>query len=114
MKKILFMLFISLFLLVGCSSYSQDVTNTDFYAGEELTPEDISSIAESIEAAKTEKYPRDTDAQGDPLVFWTEGGKVWHVSRECGTLKRSLSVIEGSELDAINAGKERVCSICSK
>lgn len=114
MKKILFILFVSLLCLAGCSSYSQDMSNTDFYAGEELTPEDISSIAESIEAAKTEKYPQDTDAKGELIVYWTESGKVWHLSRECGTLKRSSSVIEGCELDAINAGKERVCSICSK
>lgn len=42
-------------------------------------------------------------------VYWTEGGKVWHVSRECSALARSKNVCSGSVGDS---HKDRKCKIC--
>lgn len=101
-------------ILFGCSSYSQSHANTEFYGGEELSPEAIDSIADSIYAAQTEKYPRETDDNGEPVFFWTDGGSVWHYSRACGGLKSSKNIRRGSEAQARAAGKSRPCSVCDE
>lgn len=111
--------FIALLLLVssillGCSSYSQSHADTEFYGGEELSPEAIDSIADSIYAAQTEKYPTETDRFGWEKVFWIDGGTVWHVSRQCASVKKATVVHEGRREDALAAGKERPCSICTE
>lgn len=101
-------------LLFGCSSYSQAHPDTEFCGGEELSPEVLDSIAESIAAAQTEKYPRETDENGEPVFFWTDGGSVWHYSRACSGLKNSKNIRKGSEKAALAAGKSRPCSVCDE
>lgn len=46
------------------------------------------------------------------VVYWTEGGSVWHIKKDCSSLSRSKNIISGSESEAISAGKERVCKRC--
>lgn len=101
-------------ILLGCSSYSQSRADTEFYGGEELSPEAIDSIADSIYAAQTEKYPHETDDDGEPVFFWTDGGSVWHYSRVCSGLKSSKNIRHGSEAQARAAGKFRPCSVCDE
>lgn len=43
-------------------------------------------------------------------VYWTPGGAVYHVSRNCPTLSRSRTVLSGSISDS---KKSRACKVCS-
>ena len=49
-------------------------------------------------------------------VYWTDGGSVWHISRDCSYLEGKLpdGVNAGTEKQAKEAGKTHVCSRCSK
>ena len=53
------------------------------------------------------KLPETEDA-----VFWTMSGSVWHVTAECSALAKSKSVLSGTEEQAKQAGKSRVCKRC--
>ncbi len=81
-----------------------------------ITPEEIESIFAAISNEVTDKYPTETDANGSEIVFWLEGGAVWHVSRACSTIKKAESskVKSGSAEDALQSGKERPCRICGE
>ena len=48
----------------------------------------------------------------EDTVFWTAGGSVWHVTAECSALAKSKSVSSGTEEQAKEAGKSRVCKRC--
>ena len=48
------------------------------------------------------------------LVYWTKGGSRWHLFRDCYHIKDSENVISGTEEEAIEAKKEKVCSSCAK
>jgi hypothetical protein len=47
------------------------------------------------------------------VVYWTQNGEVWHTKEDCRYLKNK-DVISGSQKDAIDAGKSRLCSSCEK
>lgn len=101
--------------MAACSPYSAKAP--DLYAGDTLTPEGLESIIAAVsekEAETTEKYIPATDESGAELLFWTESGKVWHISRECSALKRSSNILSGNRSAAAEAGKERACSVCGK
>lgn len=48
------------------------------------------------------------------VVYWTPGGKSYHNSRNCSTLKRSKVINNGSLNDAFSAGKYDPCNVCVK
>ncbi len=48
------------------------------------------------------------------VVYFTEGGSVWHRKKDCSFLKNSNDILSGTENDALIAGKEKPCSRCSK
>lgn len=75
------------------------------------------SAQDDNEESFTQGGEEDDSEQGseeESVVYWTEGGSVWHVSKECSSLKNSKNIISGSVEEAQNAGKERVCSRCGK
>ncbi len=43
-------------------------------------------------------------------VYWTPGGSVYHVSKNCPTLSRSGTILSGS---ISKSGKSRACKVCS-
>jgi hypothetical protein len=90
--------------------------DTDFSTGEVLTPEMIESIFNEISVPVTEKYPTETDSNGEVLLYWLEGGSVWHTSLKCGSVARASAenLHTGSLSDALSAGKERGCKLCAK
>lgn len=89
---------------------------TELYTGDPITPEEIDSIFDAISASVTEKYPIETDTDGDLVVYWLEGGSVWHSSSSCSTVSKADpgEVKSGKISDAIEKGKERACKVCSK
>ena len=46
------------------------------------------------------------------VVYYTEGGAVYHKDRNCTYLKNSTHVLEGALEGAVVAGKNRPCSRC--
>ena len=121
-------------MLVFCSCADK----MEFYGGELLDSEKLSEIASSVFATETAEkllseketedltetreqdaeYNEDTtyiheNSEDDQTVFWTKGGKVWHLSKNCGYIKNS-EVESGSLSDAVESKKERVCSSCGK
>lgn len=101
--------------LVACSEYSSGAAG--FYTGETLTPEAVESIWVAIserESQESEKYTPTTDESGETVLYWTSSGKVWHISDECSSLKRSTNINFGNMEEAEAAGKQRACSVCAK
>ena len=46
-------------------------------------------------------------------AYWTPGGKSYHFSKNCTTLKRSKTILNGTLQDALNAGKKDPCNLCA-
>lgn len=109
----LLVVLVSIALCIGCvERFTGDSTEADTL--KVLTPEDIESIFAAVSHEVTERYPAETDESGNRIVYWLEGGKVWHESRACGTIENSEQdkVMSGSREDAVAAGKERPCKVC--
>ncbi len=111
MKKILFItcVFLGILLLfTGCSEfiYQKD----DFSTGKKLSSEDLESIKMKVQETTAPSY--ETDINGETIVFWTDGGTVYHNHRNCSSLSKSKVVESGSVDDAIAAGKAKSCLIC--
>lgn len=47
-------------------------------------------------------------------VYWTLGGKSYHNSKDCPTLKQSTDIKSGTLADAKAKGKTDPCNICVK
>ena len=86
---------------------------TDYSTGVPLTPEMIDSIIDAATVIQQEKYPTETDSNGDLIVYWLPGGSVWHASSACSSVERSDNVRSGSIANAVSEGKERPCQTCS-
>jgi len=88
---------------------------TDYSTGDVLTPEMIESIFEAISTPVTEKYPTETLEGGGLLVYWLDGGSVWHASIKCGSVaKASPEDVRLGDIGlAVSSGKERGCKICT-
>lgn len=65
------------------------------------------------ENAETEGLPsRSLPEDTDTVVYYTPGGSVWHVRRDCPALSSSKEILSGSVDDAVKAGKSRECRRC--
>lgn len=98
---------------VGCAEYGFGVS-TEPASPKVLTPEEIESIFAEISFEEKDRYPAATDENGVEVVYWLEGGSVWHISQACSTIIKAdpTKVKTGSVLDAQNSGKQRPCKIC--
>ena len=47
-------------------------------------------------------------------VYWTEGGKVFHIYEDCQHLNKSEELHQTTTQEAEQAGKERLCKTCMK
>lgn len=47
------------------------------------------------------------------IVYWTEGGSVWHISRDCYHIKNK-DVISGTVAEAEKSGHDKGCKTCNK
>lgn len=55
------------------------------------------------------KNPHLTDTT---IVYWVPKGKVYHVTKKCSALRRSLNIESGTIEEAKADGKMRVCEDC--
>ena len=120
-NKVLIIIFVIVTLLAlgSCSNYLD--SSEEFYGGELVNSEMLSSLAESIlaEEESTEKKENATTKEEvtrehDGTYYWTASGKVYHKWSDCGYIKNSAEVFSGALEDAMTAGKENVCSSCAK
>lgn len=98
MKKTL-LVFLAVFsllllLLPGCEFSSSQFIDLD--------PTHSEEIAETI-----------IDDSGI-TVYWTEKGSLYHLDPDCLHLDQSDALCSGTEAQAIEAGKTRVCTTCAK
>lgn len=101
-------------LLCSCSAREAKVS----YNGKELSAEEIFELSEQFpretETVKeTEPKIEETVEPADGIVYYSEGGEVWHEWRTCGHLSQKNEIFTGSIEDAMAAGKERGCSYCT-
>lgn len=106
---------ILMLLLNSCSGRYSSEEDT-LYTGERFTPDKIDSIFDALSEEITEKYPIDTYYDGRVIVYWLEGGSVWHLSRSCSNLQNAEpgTILSGDVYEALKAGKERGCKNCAK
>ena len=75
---------------------------------------DESPDESNIETESETESETETETKIMETVYWTKGGEVWHLFKDCGYLKNSKSILSGSVEEAIENGKEKVCTSCSK
>ena len=114
MRKLVIIWILLAMLLCSCSA--DDVLVS--YNGEELSAEEIFELSEQFpretETVKeTETEAEETVEPADGIVYYSEGGEVWHEWRTCGHLSQKNEIFTGSIEDAMAAGKERGCSYCT-
>ena len=106
--------------LVEEKNTSSEVSNDDSTLKTEdssvLEIDDIqtedNSVTQAIVTSQQIEGGETSDETTIDVVYWTEGGSVWHNTKDCSALARSKNIISGSVHDAVRAGKERVCKKC--
>lgn len=101
-------------LILLCAILLSSCTeNHDFEAGESLSPDGLASLSSELVTDKEEVDTADGFHTRE-IVYWTEGGSVYHRDRSCSHLKKSENVVEGSVKHARKEGKDRPCSTCGE
>ena len=81
------------------------------YNGRLLSEEELVAMREKLlEASQPSDETLHEPADG--IVYWTEGGEVWHESASCGHLSQKNPAKTGTVEEAMAAKKERPCSYC--
>ncbi len=72
------------------------------------------SIAQSqAEAAQQASITQQIPVQNSRYACWVPNGKSYHFTKDCPTLRRSKTILEGSVQNALSAGKTDPCNICA-
>ena len=75
--------------------------------------EDQSDLLENTETSDTSTENEIYDESG--VVYWLDGGSVWHLYRDCRHIKNTKKeILSGSIDDAKEMGAENVCKTCDK
>ena len=54
-----------------------------------------------------------TSSNGNKTVCFTPSGKSYHYNKNCSSLKRSKTILEGTQQKAISSGHADPCNICA-
>ena len=75
---------------------------------------DLTPTETTVESDES-KYPKTYNDKGELIVYWLEGGSVWHESAKCGTVinAEASKLHSGTPYEAYSNGKERACKTCS-
>lgn len=93
--------------IIGDQAFLQYLEQYGIGADDEDTLGVIAAVLDYQKAQKESAVEGTAEA-----VYWTAGGSVWHVTRECSALAKSQAVQSGNVSDAQSAGKARVCKRC--
>ena len=86
---------------------------------EETSSEEAIALEEDLfkdenpEEEESLKEDESLKQNASAIFFWTPNGKSYHADQNCTYLKRSKTIISGTEQEAKEAGKTTVCSVCS-
>ena len=76
--------------------------------------------SEQLQAAKAEILANgnyDTNDKGEPVVYWVQNSKKYHINKECSAINRSNSksdIFRGTIDAAYQKGLTEPCRICIK
>ena len=117
MKRYLCAIFVVSFIFSSCTVL--DRKSTIYYNEDELSLSDITEMRHVLEETEKIFNPKGklvpyTDDEIESCVYWTKNGKVWHLTPECGYFTDGVEIIYGSEENAVECGKQRVCLLCEK
>lgn len=90
-------------VLLSCSQKEDDARYTGILANESV----VSSLRQDIADREDSLLANKDD------VFWTESGKIWHLSHDCSYLANSKVILHGTVEEAKFEGKEKACDKCS-
>ena len=76
-----------------------------------LKPEGTQKDTEGTERNETERSDFEVDTA--TIVYWTDSGSVWHISRDCYHIKNK-EVASGTVSEAEAAGHKSSCKTCNK
>ena len=107
MRKLLFLLIICL-LLPSCHS------GNELDGGRPISKEELASLSAEL-FNDTAEPVRPAPDNGNILymVYWSDGGSVYHYASDCRHLKDAKSIHAGSIREAQENGKEKACSACA-
>lgn len=112
MKKLIVMMSALLILMsfYSCSALSGE---GDFFAGEPVSPDELRRYSEEFsDTGTTAELPNELPK--GKIVYWTSGGSVYHLYRECGHISSGKEVEVGTVGMAEKAGIGRFCRTCAK
>ena len=61
----------------------------------------------------TETKTNTSSNENNKTVYYTQKGKSYHYDRNCSSLKRSKTILEGPQQKAISSGHADPCNICA-
>ena len=83
----------------------------DFDGGRPINREDLESMSAAFFSTEA---PTEGETYPHGIVFWTEGGSVYHRDRYCRHLAKATEVKSGYVGNARIYGKDRPCSVCGE
>lgn len=79
------------------------------YIGETVSIEELEKMTFGNETSIVSQEQHCSD-----IVYWTDSGEVWHIDKECSSLKKAREIFSGTESEAIAHNKKRICQKCGK
>lgn len=118
-NAVILTVFLAVLLLSSCSVLDRNAKIT--YNGEELSLSDVTEMRHDFPIEETEKtakreitlVPYGETSLENP-VYWVKSGEVWHISSDCGHIRSGSEVMYGTEKNALEYGKLRLCLSCAK
>ena len=67
-----------------------------------------------VSAESLEEMEANAIELGDGTVYWTPGGSVYHLNKDCYHILNSTDIVMGTAAEAMEAGKNRPCKYCAQ
>ena len=103
-------------LLASCRNDNSTRGLTNQSDGEKISTSDIETLyglyANGTDGEGTIDVVIPSDEEMKKIVYWTEGGNVFHTNPECSVYARSKEKVVGTLENAVRLGKSNQCSTC--
>lgn len=84
------------------------------YIGETVSIEELEGMTFGNETRENNAKEVSQEQHYSDTVYWTDSGEVWHIDKECSSLKKAREIFSGTESEAIAHNKKRICQKCGK
>lgn len=98
--------------LMSCSPAGSDGGN--FNAGYPVSPDELRRYGEELSDGVQTSVQLPAEPPKGKIVYWTAGGTVYHLYRDCGHISSAKEVETGTVGMAKNAGIGKFCRTCAK